>query len=951
MTFDELLDRLWGFDAEIFAHDSLFVFINYRTGKQVVFHNSLPNDIQDFLDEYNPILLGYNCNNYDKYILKCCLAGYTPEELKDVNDYIINGGNAWDIDCGYIELPVMWDLFNEIVPRKSLKEIEGNLRLDITETTVPFDLPTKWTKEQYEEVLYYCICDVKALFPLFDKLKTKYKSKFIIAKFDNIEPTFALSQTNANLTAILLGAEKKKYDDNFKYVYPECIDKNKIPKEAIEYFDDIIKHNDLNYDPPAPNLEFKDILFQLGVGGGHGFKKTGTYYYDRRTSKKLLCNWDFTSLYPNLVRLFGYSSRSQSSKNGYVEVLATRMKAKKGLLSDDFLKPMQLTNKDLNIGLKLPLNAYTGALRAKFNKLYDNLQGFSICTTGQLIMLQLIYDLEKVPTVEVVSVNTDAVMFEVDERYKKATDDIIHNLEKLTGLEMEEDNIVRIVMANVNNYCELVQTGEDDYAINYKGGRFQFNSIEKNLKMVWDKNKREWNTIFEDDVKTNSLTIVGEAVLKKLLLDMPVDKTINECNDIFRFQMISHLGSTYEKCVQETPNGDVELQRNNRIYAGKKPSGIVVKIKSDGRRDSLADCPPNPIIDNANECTIDDINKEWYIDIAKQRVRDFLGIKRIEDYKKDELLNKAKDYGLEIDKKTKKSELIKIIKEYEKRNEVDKMATKQELEEKLQKSVEQNEQLMEKLREQKPITKEELNDEKLCNISLLHKINEFRKKIRERKFTYDEVMPNNLGGKDYYSIDQFYNAVQDCAIEVGLDFTFNVTNVIAFDKELVKPSGSSPKHVATVETKAILTDINTGKEKVYTMIAQGSDTIDKAVTSASSIAFRNWFYKNFTPKEMKEEELDDTPEEQSKPKVPVYIPENKKEEIKKEVVQQKQQEEIDDEDIKAICENIMKVRDLTGNETWGEKAITALMSGVLEDADVLQIDLEVKNELKKVQNG
>ena len=102
---------------------------------------------------------------------------------------------------------------------------------------------------------------------------------------------------------------------------------------------------------------------------------------------------------------------------------------------------------------------------------------------------------------------------------------------------------------------------------------------------------------------------------------------------------------------------------------------------------------------------------------------------------------------------------------------------------------------------------------------------------------------------------------------------------------------------------------------------------------------------------MKEEQLDDTPEEQSKPKVPIYIPENKKEEIKKEVVQQKQQEEIDDEDIKAICENIMKVRDLTGNTTWGEKAITALMSGVLEDADVLQIDLEVKNELKKVQNG
>ena len=1034
MTFDDLLDKIWGFDAEIFSHDSLFVFISYRTGERVVFHNSDPNDIQNFLDNKEPILLGYNCNNYDKWILKCWLSGYTPEELKDVNDYIINGGKGWELDTGYIDLPIMWDLFNEINPRKSLKEIEGNLRLDITETTVPFDLPTKWTEQQYKDVLYYCTCDVKALFPLFDKLKTKYKSKFIIAKFGNIEPAFALSQTNANLTAILLGAEKKEYTDNFNYVYPECIDKNKIPKEALDYFDDIIRHNDLNYNPPAPNLELKDIFFQLGLGGGHGFKKTGTYYYDINTSKKLLCNWDFTSLYPNLVRLFGYSSRSQSSKNGYVEVLATRMKAKKGLLSDNFLKPMQLTNKDLNTGLKLPLNAYTGALRAKFNKLYDNLQGFSICTTGQLIILQLIYDLEQVPTVELVSANTDAVMFEVDEEYKEETDKIIHDLEKLTGLEMEEDNIVRIIMANVNNYCELVQTGENDYTINYKGGRFQFNSIEKNLKMIWDKDKKTWITEFTDDVKSNSLTIVGEAVLKKLLLDIPVEKTINECEDIFRFQIISHLGSTYEKCVQESLNNninndaiehlekelhtlekerdkmfddvlnninndecydynelydssyykeitsriknieikisnllhpnDIDLQRNNRIYAGKKPSGIIVKIKPDGRRDSLADCPPNPIIDNANKCTIDDINKEWYIEMAKQRVNDFLGVKRLEEYKKDELIEKANSYGIEFNKKTKKSDLIEMIKNHEKQltNKIEydtisnerrnELMTKQELEEKLEQAMSQNEKLVEKLKEKEnkemSINMEDLTNDKLCKLSLLKKLNEFRKKVRERKFVFDKELPNNLGGGEYYSIDQFYNAVQEIALEVGLDFTFETVELMQFDKELTKPSGKLPIHVATVKTLATFTDIDTGFEKQYITIAQGSDTIDKAVASASSMAFRNWFYKNFTPKGMTEDDLDDMPEERSEPKIPVYVPEQKKEEIKKEVVKQVQQEESDKEDIKVICDNIMKIREKIGNPEYGNSTLNILLSGNVSSADIMSIDLKIKNKMESV---
>lgn len=931
MSFDELLDKVWYYDIEIFAHDCLVVFISHKTKERIYFHNSLPNDIWNFIQAYDPILIGYNCNNYDKWILKCWLAGYTPEELKEVNDHIIGGGNGWDIDCGYIQLPIHWDLFNEINPRKSLKEIEGNLRLDITETTVPFDLPTKWTQEQFEEVLYYCTCDVEALIPLFEKLKVGYKSKYIIAKFGNIDPAYALSQTNANLTAILLGAERKDYDDNFAYVYPKCIDKTKIPKEALDYFDDIINHNDLEYSPPAPLLELADILFQLGIGGGHGFKKVGTYYYDRKKSKKILCNWDFTSLYPNEVRLFGYSSRSQSDKDGYVNILQTRMKAKKGLLTDDFLKPMQLTNQDLNIGLKLPLNAYTGGLRAKFNALYDNLQGFSICTTGQLIILQLIHDLEQVPTVEMVSANTDAVMFEVAPEYKKQTDNIIHALEDLTGLEMEEDNIIRIVMANVNNYCELVQIGDDDYAINYKGGQFQCNSIQKNLKMKYDKESKTWSTTFTDDVKSNSITIVGEALLKKLLLDIPVEETINNCNDIFRFQTISHLGSTYEKCVQESPNGDIELQRNNRIYAGLELSGVIVKVKPDGRRDSLADCPPNPIVDNGNELTIDNINKEWYIEIANQRVNDFLGIPRLESLKKEELLEKAKELNLDIDKKIKKADLIELIKN-KKKSEVNIMATKKE-----------------ETKEVAPVTfaDEQTSDAIKVNALLFKKIDKLRQFIRSREFVLDEELPSNLGGGEYYSIGQLYDAIQEGCLAVGLDFSFDVTDVLRFDAELVKPSGKLPIHVATVMTKATLTDIDTGVEKDYYTIGQGSDTIDKAVSGAGTLAFRQWFMKNFSPKGANDN--DETPKS-AEPKTPVYIPETKKEEIKEEVVAkaQEKKEETDDEDLKEICENIMKVRDITGDKEYGAKALIKIQQGTLSDVDIEKMRQKTLAKLEEV---
>lgn len=286
MDFDSLLDRVWGYDFEVTSHDWLLVLKDYRNRKRIVFHNSIANDIQNFIDQFNPIMMGYNNNGYDKYILKAILNGYTPEEIKEVNDHIIAGGNGWELDLGYTKVPTQIDLINCIIPRKSLKELEGNLRMNITETTIDFNIKTKWTEQEYEEMLYYCDHDVDALFPIFDTLMTRFKSKYVIAKFGNIDPEYALSLTDANLTAVLLGAEKQEHDDNFAYVYPEQVQKEKIPKEFLEYIDDLVAHNDLDYKPVAPALDMGSIIFQTGVGGGHGFIKEGVLEFDRGDNLK-----------------------------------------------------------------------------------------------------------------------------------------------------------------------------------------------------------------------------------------------------------------------------------------------------------------------------------------------------------------------------------------------------------------------------------------------------------------------------------------------------------------------------------------------------------------------------------------------------------------------------------------------------------------------------------------
>lgn len=568
----------------------------------------------------------------------------------------------------------------------------------------------------------------------------------------------------------------------------------------------------------------------------------------------------------------------------------------------------------------------------------------------------------------------DAVQFFIDSDYKQQAENVLKEWQLHTGFELEEDKVVKIVARDVNNYCEILEKkdefGDMIYEINYKGGELTRGEHE----FKWDKKKKIFEYSYKPSLKSNSMSIVSEALLKKLLFDIPIEETINKCDDIFRFQIISHLGSTYEKCVQESPDGDIELQRNNRIYAGNVPRGTIIKVKPDGRRDSLANCPINPIVDNGNECTINDINKQWYIDFTNEKYIKFIGGRLLEEYKKDELLELANDeYHLNIDKKTKKSELIKIIKEYKKTltnkvqyDNIDSVKgdevnmTKQELEDKLkekensefelatrlQQSMSQNEELVNKIKELK---KGDDNMEETAYAKLAKKLNEFRKNIRQRGFILDKELPSNLGGGEYYSINQIYDAVQEESIKVGLDFAFNVDDVISFDKDCIKPSGRPPIHLATVKCIASFTDIDTGVVKTYSTIGQGSDTMDKAVSGASTMAFRTWFYKNFTPKNGDDETL--VPEETEKselPKVPVYIPEQKKAEIKEKVVKQEQHEDSDEEDIKNICENIMKVREKLNDNEWGTKTLDKIMSGKCTSVDLMEIDLKVKNKMEKV---
>ena len=54
---------------------------------------------------------------------------------------------------------------------------------------------------------------------------------------------------------------------------------------------------------------------------------------------------------------------------------------------------------------------------------------------------------------------------------------------------------------------------------------------------------------------------------------------------------------------------------------------MLVKINSDGstRKDSIANVTDHCLDDNGAKASISDIDKQWYIDIAYKRIKDYKG--------------------------------------------------------------------------------------------------------------------------------------------------------------------------------------------------------------------------------------------------------------------------------------------------------------------------------------
>lgn len=638
------------YDFEVFAKDWLVVFIDTDKREKVTVVND-PDRLKEYYEEnVYKIWCGYNNRHYDQYIMKGILLGMDP---KRINDYIINGGEGWNYSRAFNSIPMInYDVMPN--PPISLKTLEGFMGSDIRETEVAFDLNRSLTMEEIDQSSYYCTHDVEETVKVFMEKIDEYNAMLgILAAFPDIVNLSDIGSSKARITAKVLGCNKQEWGDEFAYSFLPCLRLKKY-KYVQEWFESAVrdctnemiqKYNDpktkpgdrYKYNPKDlywwSKYFYSRSLETIVAGVPHTFAFGGLHGAPIKPVHKrgLLLHVDVNNYYPSMLIAWALVTRAATNDN-YTKVYVTRkqLKMQQQAAARAGNKALAKKYKKMQLPYKKMLNALSGAMKDRTNPAYDPRNNNMMCINGQLMLLDLIEHLEVIPGFELIQSNTDGLIIwipDTDEAFQMV-DDICYEWEcrcstSKCEIKLALDTISEIYQKDVNNYLW----------IDKDGGVERIGAYLKELSKI-----------------DNDLPILNKALVDYMVDKIPVEQTINQCDDLMMFQKIVKLSSEYKWVEHEHGQGKVtKLTRHRdgsvsqvweytetekltykcyRVFASNDPQdGRLMKHGgSRGKGEKFGNTPAHCFVWNDSVEGVkvpDKLDRSWYIDEAKKRLEAF----------------------------------------------------------------------------------------------------------------------------------------------------------------------------------------------------------------------------------------------------------------------------------------------------------------------------------------
>lgn len=567
------------YDFEVFKHDWMVVVINPVTRDERVIINDADALTALYEERKRNVWVGYNNIHYDQFIFKGILCGFDP---KAINDFIIvEGHKGWQYSSLLRKLyMVNYDVFHPRTDR-GLKTHEAYLGNDICETTVPFDIDRKLTEAEIAETVKYCRHDVEQTIEVFMQRKSEFDARMDLLKMFDL-PLVYLGKTDAQLTAIILGAERPAHprDDEFDIVPLPCLDLGPYDFIRTWYLDPA------NQDYSATlNFNIAGCPHKCAWGGLHGAiaQYAGEGYF---------INVDVESYYPAEMIAHELLSRNVQDPSKFKGIRDHRIELKHAK------DPRQKA-------LKLVINGTFGASKDKFNALYDPRQANMVCVNGQLMLIDLMHKLVRDAAAEIIQSNTDGVLIRMPDGFDGGpdafydrVDDVAYEWEHRTGMGLEFDEFTRVYQKDVNNYVLVAADG----SMKTKGAY-----VKKLGPLDYD------------------LAVVNKALVEYMVHGVPVEDTIMSDDDLIDYQRVVKVSGKYKYGV----HGHERLtDRCFRVFASTRESdGMIGRVKAGkAKPEKFGNTSEHSFIDNGDvhgkKCP-GYLDKSWYIQLAKTRLAQF----------------------------------------------------------------------------------------------------------------------------------------------------------------------------------------------------------------------------------------------------------------------------------------------------------------------------------------
>lgn len=529
----------------------------------------LIQQMKDNDDEF--VKAGYNIKGYDLIIANGIYQGFSPQQIKMINDLIINPGCAYDTKEHIRMQPFAKKRLRGICYQDllddndgSLKEKEAILGLDIMESEVDFN-KENLTDEDKKDMAYYCRHDVYACMYFYLKVMRGYvKNKLAIGRKFGIPERDCYMCTNANLVAKALGAKRGYFGD-------EEIIEIFLPKKIREYCYEnlpskIIEQIRTSTKPFTTKLFDNDVSF--GNGGVHSVYMNNLYV--ESNEEWTLMNVDAASYYASMLIQFECLSRAVKNpsvfKNIFDERIALKHKPNKTQEDED----SQLAN-------KLVLNTTYGASGNKYLDLYDPYMCTRCCRLGQIFLTALANKLTKVVNgLKVIQTNTDGILVYCRRKDIPLVKKLQDEWSAVSGINMDTDMVEKIWQRDVNNYLLIKEGGK----VKRKG--------------LWLMDTWEKPGYFL--ISPLTAFVSQKAVIAYLSEGKDIVQSILQNRNVSDFMMTCKKGPTYRGVVQRFDDGREEpLFKCNRVYASKDKSlGQIFKYKMYKGNISYAKMPNIP---------------------------------------------------------------------------------------------------------------------------------------------------------------------------------------------------------------------------------------------------------------------------------------------------------------------------------------------------------------------